>query len=203
MIKVPVYDMQGALVGDAVLPEKIEQVEYSVPLMHEVVTGYLANKRKGTHSTKTRGEVSGGGAKPWKQKHTGRARAGSNRSPLWRKGGVVFGPHPRSYRQEVPKKKLRKALGMALKFKASKGKMMILKELKVESHRTSAVADLLKKLKVDGQKALIVVNKMDNNVRLASRNIENLSVLPRESLNSYEVLNARTVIFTEEAFNNI
>lgn len=203
MIKISVFDMQGKAVGEIPLPEKIENTEYSMPLMHEVVTGYLANKRSGNACTKTRGEVRGGGRKPWKQKHTGRARAGSIRSPLWRGGGVVFGPKPRSYRQDIPKRKLRKALNTALKFKASKGSIMVLKELKINEPKTRLINEMLKKLNIDGKKTLLVVKNMDSNVKIASRNIEYLSVVPRESLNSYDVLKSSIVIFSEEAFNSL
>ncbi|MEW6040781.1 MAG: 50S ribosomal protein L4 [Elusimicrobiota bacterium] len=203
MTAIPVFNINGEKVGETALPENIEKNEYSPSLLHEVVTAYLANQRKGTHCTKTRAEVSGSGAKPWRQKHTGRARSGSIRSPLWRKGGVVFGPKPRSYRQNLPKKKLRRALENAIKYKASTGNLMVLNEIKLEVPKTKKVIEILKKLNINGENTLMVVKTLDRNVKLASKNIENLHVLQCNSLNTYDVLRSKKVVFSQEAFDSI
>ncbi|MDI6641741.1 MAG: 50S ribosomal protein L4 [Elusimicrobiota bacterium] len=200
-MNIPIYQTDGNKIAEISLPEELNKIEVSGPLLHEVVTAYLANKRQGTASTKTRGEVSGGGAKPWRQKHTGRARVGSIRSPLWRKGGVVFGPKPRSYRINLPKKKRRAATKMALKAKISENKLLILKELKLDTPKTKTIVEILNKLSLDTRPILIVVEKIYKNLKLSTRNLRYVKLVPVTSLNSYDILHSDKVIFTENAMN--
>jgi large subunit ribosomal protein L4 len=169
-------------------------------VLHEYVVAYLANQRQGTHSTKTRAEVRGGGRKPWVQKHTGRARQGSIRSPLWRKGGVVFGPKPRDYSVEIPKKKktLAKYLSIAEKIKSND--LIVVDKLNLNSHKTKEALKILKNLNINSDKILFVDKSFDNNIKLATRNLQNVSLSRLQDLNAYIVLDNNKIIFTKEAF---
>ncbi|MBU2567179.1 MAG: 50S ribosomal protein L4 [Elusimicrobia bacterium] len=199
-MNIPVLDMQGKKIEALPLPEHVASLKVSVPLLHEVVSSYMANQRSGLASAKTRAEVSGGGAKPWKQKHTGRARHGSIRSPLWRKGGVVFGPKPRSYRKDIPRKKIRSAIRMTVKEKVSTGDAFVIKELKMEGHRTKELFSLLNKLGINGRKTLLVFSEpVGENIKLAARNLNFVKITPANSLNAYDVLNADKLIFIGES----
>lgn len=201
-MNIPVYNIEGNKLEEIAPPAEFSNIKISVPLLHEVVTAYLANQRKGTACTKTRGEISGGGIKPWRQKGTGRARAGSIRSPLSRKGGVVFGPKPRSYRQDLPKKKLRKALIMALSSKIINNEIIITNDFLLPEHKTKKVKQIFDKLNIDG-KILLVVKSIDRNLKLATRNLGYVNLISVNSLNTYDVLNADRVIFTQDAFNEL
>jgi large subunit ribosomal protein L4 len=169
-------------------------------VLHEYVVAYLANQRQGTHSTKTRAEVRGGGRKPWVQKHTGRARQGSIRSPLWRKGGVVFGPKPRDYSVEIPKKKktLAKYLSIAEKIKSND--LIVVDKLNLNSHKTKEALKILKNLNINSDKILFIDKSFDNNIKLATRNLQNVSLSRLQDLNAYIVLDNNKIIFTKEAF---
>jgi len=199
---IPVYNLKAEKVSEMDFV-KYDNVKVSVPLLHEVVVSYLANQRSGTASTKTRGEISGGGIKPWKQKGTGRARAGSTRSGLWRHGGVIFGPKPKSYRVNLPHKKLHNAISMSIKSKLAENKVSIMKDLAVPEPKTKIMVQLLKKLNVDSGRVLIVVDKIDTNLKLASRNINNLKLLTVNSLNAYDIINADNLILNETVMNNL
>ena len=193
-----IYNVSGKEKGKIELPEYFE-IKVKPNLLHQVVVGYQANQRSGTHSTKTRGEVSGGGAKPWKQKGTGNARAGSNRSPLWRKGGIIFGPRPKDYSQKISKQKRNLALKMALSTKLQLNGIVVLDEIKIEEIKTKKVAEILKNLKINGSKVVLIVEKSENKLRLASRNIPNLVITEAKNMNAYEVMWADTLLFTEGA----
>ena len=195
-MEVNLYDSKGEEKGKVILPPIFSQ-SINIPLLHEVVTAYLANRRKGSASTKTRGEVSGGGRKPWRQKGTGRARAGSIRSPLWRHGGVVFGPKPRDYHLSLPKKKLKKALFQALAAKADVVK--VVENLEFKEVKTKNVVQVLKRIGVNREKTLLVLEKIDENLRRISRNIPYLHLLERRNLNAYAVLNCKNLLITLEA----
>jgi large subunit ribosomal protein L4 len=158
----------------------------------------LANRRAGTHSTKTRAEVSGGGRKPWRQKGTGRARAGSIRSPLWRKGGIVFGPKPRSYRYSLPKKARRLALKSVLSAKVAEGNLIVLDSLHFDQPKTKSMVNVLKALNVDN-KALVVTAGKDENVIKSSRNIPGISPVEAARVNVYNVLNHEKMVITKDA----
>lgn len=197
-----VYNNSGKEKGTIELPKAFE-AKVSRSLLHEVVLGYLSNQREGSHSTKTRGEVSGGGAKPWKQKGTGNARAGSNRSPLWRKGGIIFGPRPKDYYTRVSQTKRNLSLQMALTLKLQSGDLMVLDSLKLEEAKTKRVAEILKKLKIEGKKILLVVDKADEKLRIASRNIPDFKVCEQKNINTFEVMRADKVVFTESAIEEL
>jgi len=195
-MEVPLYNSGGQEKGRINLPT-IFSTEINVPLLHEVVIAYLSNQRKGCASTKTRSEVSGGGRKPWRQKGTGRARAGSIRSPLWRHGGITFGPKPRHYTQNLPKKKLKNALISALA--AKKDKIKVIENLQIDEIKTKRLNELLQKIGLGEKKTLLVTEKIDNKLKLVARNIPYLSLLERRNLNAYIVLNCENLVFTEEA----
>lgn len=197
-----VYNLEGKETGTADLPESIFGLKASASFLHDVVTAYLANRRQGTVSTKTRAEVSGGGRKPWKQKHTGRARAGSNRSPLWKKGGVVFGPRPRSFRQELPKAQRRLALLQSLSAKSLQGEMTVLEGISISEPKTRILAAGLKKLGAPSG-SLLVVEELSPNLVLSSRALAGLSVILSRDLNAYEVLKARKVLLTRGAIESL
>jgi large subunit ribosomal protein L4 len=187
-------DLQGKEVGKFDLPEVLFSVKPDPYFLHEVIKYYLANKHRGTASTKTRSEISGGGKKPWKQKGTGRARAGSTRSPIWRKGGVVFGPKPRSFRQYLPIQKLRQALIEALSARAADGAVMVMDNLTLAAPKTSSLNALQKGL--NAKNVLFVTDKMDKNFRIASKNRADFGWCLASNLNAYEAMRTDRLVFT-------
>ena len=193
-----VYTVDGKEKGKFELPEFFN-TEVSTILLHEITTGYMANKRAGTHSTKTRGEVAFSGAKPWKQKGTGNARAGQRNSPLWRKGGIVFGPQPRSYFQKMSKQKRRLALSMAFSNLVTKDNLVLVDLIKIEQPKTKNIVEFLKNLKVDGKKVIIALPKKDEVIKIASKNIKNVIVENIANLNAYQVMWADKIVTTPEA----
>lgn len=197
-----VLNLKGEEVGKVALPENVFGVKPSPVLLHEVTTAYLSNQRSGTANTKTRSEVSGGGKKPWKQKGTGRARQGSIRSPIWRKGGVCFGPRTRSWRLEMPRQKSRKALAQALSVRAQDGGLKIVDNLSLDGAKTKQVAAFLKALKVD-TRSLLVTDGRDASLALAARNVPDLKVVLVSHLCAYEVLAFRSVIITRKALDKL
>lgn len=193
-----IYNQQGQETGKINLPSVFE-TKVSESLIHEIVTGYLANQRSGTHNTKTRAEVSGGGRKPWKQKGTGNARAGSIRSPLWRKGGIIFGPKPRDYSKSIPQKKRQIGLKMALSVKAGAGDLIVIENAVVSEPKTKKIAEILKNLKIENENILLVTDKIDANLKLAARNVRELDVAEAKNLNIYQVMKAKKIVFTSAA----
>jgi large subunit ribosomal protein L4 len=169
--------------------------EVKTHLLHTAVVNQLANKRAGTACTKTKGLVSGGGKKPWKQKGTGRARAGSSRSPLWRHGGTVFGPMPRDYSYTIPKKEKRAALASALAAKVSENRLIVLDKIMLAEPKTGQMSSLLKNLGV-AENALVLLGAENKNVALASRNMPSVKVLRMENINVYDLLKYRYLITT-------
>jgi len=204
MERLNVIDIETGKVKETVeIPESLKKYfdyKNAKYVLHEYIVAYLANQRQGTHSTKTRAEVRGGGRKPWVQKHTGRARQGSIRSPLWRKGGVVFGPKPRDYSVEIPKKKktLAKYLSIAEKIKSND--LIVVDKLNLNSHKTKEALKILKNLNINSDKILFVDKSFDNNIKLATRNLQNVSLSRLQDLNAYIVLDNNKIIFTKEAF---
>lgn len=167
-------------------------------VLYQAIKMYEANRRQGTASTKTRAFVSGGGRKPWVQKHTGRARAGSIRSPLWKGGGDVFGPHPRDYSYDIGQKLRKEALRSSLNSKYNEKDLVVLDELKIEKPKTKEFKKLADSLKLN-EKALFVVDKIDENVKLASRNLKEISVKRAEDINALDVLKSKKLILTKPA----
>ncbi|MDO8804084.1 MAG: 50S ribosomal protein L4 [Elusimicrobiota bacterium] len=190
-------DLKGVEIGKFDLPEVIFSVKPDPYFLHEVMKYYLANKHRGTACTKTRSEISGGGKKPWKQKGTGRARAGSTRSPIWRKGGVVFGPKPRSFRQYLPIQKLRQALIEALSARAADGAVLVMENLALEAPKTSSLNALHKGL--NAKSVLFVTDKMDKNFKIASRNRAEFGWCLANNLNAYEAMRSERLVFTTAA----
>jgi large subunit ribosomal protein L4 len=192
-----VYNAKGQEKGKMELPAFFN-TEVSDVLLHEITTAYLNNQRSGTHKTKTRGEVSFSGAKPWKQKGTGNARAGQKNSPLWRKGGVIFGPEPRDYYTKLSKQKKKLSLSMAFSAQLQNGNVMVVDSVKVSEVKTKKVAELVKNLKVEGKKVVFAVNN-DADFKLAARNVENVVVENVKNINAYQVLWADKLVITPEA----
>lgn len=198
-----VVDQSGKAVDAIEINEKLWTQDINKDLLHQVVVMSLANKRAGTASTKNRSDVRGGGKKPWRQKGTGRARAGSIRSPLWRGGGVVFGPHPKDYSYSLSKKIRRKALIHALASKIKEKNLILLDDFKIEKPKTKEVVDVLKKLNILGEKNLLVVKSLGETIKMAGRNLAALKLMNVKDLNAYEILNSTKVILTKEAFLEI
>ena len=186
-VKVPLYNMEGQTIGEVELRDDIFGITPHVPVMHQALVRQLANARLGTHKTKTRGEVSGGGRKPWRQKGTGRARQGSIRAPQWRGGGTVFGPRPRSYRQKMPKKMRHLAYKSALSVKAKEGQIIVLDKLEMPEPKTKAMAALLGALAVDSS-ALILLPERNENVEKSARNLPGVKTLRAQYLNVRDLL---------------
>jgi len=202
MPKVAVFNIKGEQVGEIELSDSIFAVEVRPDLMHRVVVNYLANQRLGTASTLTRAEVSGGGRKPWRQKGTGRARHGSIRSPLWRKGGIVFGPKPRSFKYKLPKKLKRLALKSALSSKVLDNELIVLDELTMEMPKTKEMIKILQNLKAD-KKSLIVIEDNNENVIKSARNIPGVMTTSADTLTVYDILNHDNLIMTKAAVERV
>jgi len=192
------YNMQGSKVGDVELSAALFGAEVNKAVLHETVVNYLANQRQGTQSTKTRTEVAGGGAKPFRQKGTGRARQGSTRAPQWIKGGVALGPKPRDYSYTINKKVKKLAMVSALSAKALEENVMVIDNLTMDEIKTKTIADMLKAMGVDS-KALIVTNEMEKNVYLSARNIAGVKASYVGMLNVYDVLNHDKFIVAKDA----
>ncbi|BCO09970.1 50S ribosomal protein L4 [Desulfolithobacter dissulfuricans] len=181
-----VVNTSGEKVGEVELSDKLFGVEVNPGVLHEVVCMQRANRRAGTACTKTRGEVRGGGAKPWRQKGTGRARAGSRRSPIWRGGGTTFGPKPRDYSYKLPKKVRRLALRMALSARLSEGNLVVVDDFNMEVPKTREFVKVMNNFKFDD--CLIVAQEENTNVKLSARNAVGYKVLPVAGLNVYDIL---------------
>ena len=201
MPTVGLFNKQGNKVGDIQLNDKVFAVEVNSDAMHQVVVALLANKRQGTQSAKTRAEVRGGGIKPWRQKGTGRARQGSIRAPQWIKGGVVFAPKPRDYRMSIPKTMRKVAMLSALTSKVQNDEMVVLDELTFEAPKTKEVVNMLSAF--EAKKTLIITAEANENVYKSARNIQNVSVLPVNNINVYDLLNNTKVIITKDAVSTI
>jgi large subunit ribosomal protein L4 len=202
MATVPVLDETGARVGERELSPQVFEAKVSVPLMHQVVVAGLASLRRGTHSTKTRGEVSGGGRKPWRQKGTGRARQGSIRAPQWTGGGVVHGPKPRDHSMRVNKKMKRGALRSALTDALRSGKLAVVQELRFEEPKTKRAAEILAALGLEGKVLLVLPGPTeDGAVEKSFRNLPNVRIAYAPSLGTYEVVAADRVLFTQAALD--
>jgi len=197
-VKLTVQNIQGGTVRDIDVRDDVFDAPRNEALVHQVTVGQLANQRQGTADTKTRGRVSGGGRKPRPQKGTGSARAGTIRSPIWKGGGVVFGPHPRSYRQRTPKRMRRLALLSVLSDKVRDGELVVLDSFALDQPRTAEMAEVLGALDATSS-VLLVVDGADQDALAASRNIQKLKTLPASLLNALDLMNHRKVIMTVEA----
>jgi large subunit ribosomal protein L4 len=201
MSKLKIKTQIGAESGSVDLDDAVFGIEPNVAVMHQVVTAQLAARRAGSHSTKTRAEVRGGGAKPWRQKGTGRARQGSIRSPQWIGGGVALGPKPRDYSQRTPKKMIRLALRSALSDRASEGKVIVIDEWQFEAPRTRDARAALDALGIDGR-ALIVLGPDDVNAAKSFRNLPEAQIIEARELSAYDVLVNDYIVFTKATVPN-
>ncbi|KJU82769.1 Ribosomal protein L4/L1e, bacterial-type [Candidatus Magnetobacterium bavaricum] len=224
MIEAEIRDIDNNIVDRVQLPQEIFGLEIRQDILQSAVVNYLANQRQGTHATKTRGLVRGGGRKPWKQKHTGRARHGSNRSPLWKGGGTIFGPQPRDYSFKLNKQFKRLALNTALSAKLSEGKLLVIDTLHVEKVSTRGIVGILNKLGLGDHKVLIVLpsdkrpdaatavgmtsrddSVLDNNRRvvLSARNIDGVRVINVTDINTYGILAHDYVVMTKDSLSGV
>jgi large subunit ribosomal protein L4 len=204
MPKIAVYDIAGNPTGEEIeLLDRVFAVPMNEAVVHQAVVMQLASRRQGNASTKTRGKVRGGGRKPWRQKGTGRARAGSIRSPLWVGGGTVFGPHPRSYKQSMPRKARRLAIRCALSDKVFAGDLVVVDGLAFGQPKTKDAIKMLGGLGAGAGKALIITNGLDINVLKSARNIPGVKTLSNGFLNVYDLLDAQKVLLAKEAIAKI
>ena len=202
MSKVDIKKSDGEKAGTIELDEQIFGIEPNVAVMHQVVNAQLAAKRAGTHNTKTRAEVRGGGAKPWKQKGTGRARAGSSRIPHWRGGGIALGPKPRDYSQRTPKKMKKLALRSALSDRATSNNVFVVESWDFETPNTKAAKLALEAIGAEG-KVLVVVDTQDSNTLKSFRNLGHVNVLSADQLNVFDILVSDSVVFTKSSLPSI
>jgi large subunit ribosomal protein L4 len=202
MPKAPLYNREGDKIGETDLSQSVFGADVREALLHQVVVMQLANRRRGTASTKTTSEVSGGGRKPWRQKGTGRARHGSTRSPLWPGGGITFGPKPRDYSFRIPKSARPVAMRSALSAKAGDEEIAVVEELRMEEPKTKTMFSVLDKI-TGGSKVLLVVEDADENVKKSVRNIPWVQLIESKRLNVYDVLNNEKVLFTKDALQTI
>lgn len=201
-ITLPVYNTEGKEVETIKLDASVFDGEVNSAAIHQAVIAYRANQRKGLAETKTRGEVSGGGRKPWKQKGTGRARVGSIRSPLWRHGGVIFGPHPRDFSYQLPQKIRSVALKSSLNAKVKENNLVVLDSLEAKAPKTKEMNKVFLNLKVTPPKnknsrVLLLSDNLDNNLRLSLRNLKFLDLNLSRDTHVYEVLSARKLVITK------
>ncbi len=197
------FDFKGEEKGKVSLPENIFGAKSDPYFLHELVKYYNASARVGTASTKTRTEVSGGGRKPWKQKHTGRARQGSIRSPLWRKGGVVFGPKPRDFSISLPSHKRTLGLIQALSDKYAAGSVMVFESFDVSSVKTSAFIEVMEKVKVAGKKTLMVSSEKNPKLMLACSNVKGFSVRTAADVNLMDIMRSNFVLIEKSALDKL
>ncbi|MCZ6905457.1 MAG: 50S ribosomal protein L4 [Acidobacteria bacterium] len=198
MATIEVKTLANKKVKQIDLEDKIFASKPNTGLLWEAVRHHLAGLRRGTHSTKTRSEVRGGGAKPWRQKGTGRARHGSSRSPLWRHGGIAHGPQPRDYSFRIPKKVMLGALRSALAAKFQEQKLSVVDQFKIETPKTKELAKILKNFSSD-KKLLIVNHERNSNLELSSRNLQGVKLVLNHEVNPYDLLNHETVVISEAA----
>ena len=202
MTAIDIKDAKGAAAGTAELAASVFGIEPNVPVMHQVVRAQRASWRQGTHDTRTRGEVRGGGKKPWKQKGTGRARQGSIRSPQWRGGGTVWGPHPRSYAFKVNSKEIKLAMRSALSAKLADGQLTVVDDFGFEKPSTKAAVAAMKALGLEGRTTIIVASD-DVETFLSFRNVPAVIVVPVTEINTYEILDNKNLVITTQALKRI
>lgn len=202
MPKVALYNVNGEQIGEVELKDEVFGIEPNEHVVFDAVQLQRAAERLGTHSTKSRGEVAGGGRKPWRQKGTGRARHGTTRSPIWRGGAITFGPKPRKYGFTIPKKVRRLALKSALSSKVQAGEIIVLDELAMSEPKTKEMVKILNNLKVE-KKALVVTSDLDVNVAKSARNIPGVKPLQANTLNVYDLLKHDQLVITKDAVSKV
>jgi large subunit ribosomal protein L4 len=202
MEKLQIVNTNGEKVSEIKLAKTLWGIEPNDAVLYDALRLAMNNSRQGTSDTKTRSEVSGGGKKPWRQKGTGRARQGSTRAPHWPGGGIVFGPHPRSYELKMNRKERRLALKSALAYKAIESKMIVVDKLEVSTSKTKDMKAILKSLNAE-KKVLIITDELTDNLILSSRNLKNVLLLSVDEVNTYDVVYADTLIITEAAVKSL
>jgi large subunit ribosomal protein L4 len=204
MFEAPHYSPAGAKrAGAFALPEPLFDGTVNEPVLHQTVKAYLNNQRQGTSATKTRSFVSGGNQKPWKQKGTGRARAGSIRAPHWRGGGIVFGPQPRDYHTEVPRKVKQLARKSAFNARAREGRLHVVEKVTFEAPKTKQLTALLGSLGLEGMKVLVLTNGANRNAWLSSRNLQTVHVMPYAEVSAYDVIWSDALVVEEGAITGV
>ncbi|MFH1036873.1 MAG: 50S ribosomal protein L4 [Patescibacteria group bacterium] len=204
MVKITAYNQEGEETTEVLLPKEVFEVKMNPDLIHQIIVSQLSNQRQVIASTKTRSEVSGGGRKPWRQKGTGRARHGSTRSPLWRHGGITFGPRNKVvFKREIPEKMRKTALFIALSDKVKDNLLIVLDDLKLEKTKTKIMAGILNKLPLKGKTALIVLPKMEKSLISASRNIPGIGTTQAKDLNCLDVLSYKYLILLKDSIKVI
>jgi len=203
-MKTIVYNQEGKEIGDITLPKEVFEVGFNADLVHQVMVSMSSNQRQNCAHTKSRAEVSGGGKKPWRQKGTGRARHGSNRSPIWRGGGITFGPrNEKSYEKTIPTKMRRKALLMVLSEKAKSNQLIILDKIELEKGKTKEVVKSLNSLPCKDQRTLIAIPNYDKKIILAARNIKKTSIEDARNLNVLDLLNSKFLLMPKDSIKTI
>ncbi|MDD5614171.1 MAG: 50S ribosomal protein L4 [Candidatus Omnitrophica bacterium] len=200
---VDVLDINGRKTEKLELDSAVFDGIVNRELLHQVIVAYLANQRKGTASTKTRGEISGGGKKPWRQKGTGRARVGSSRSPLWRGGGTVFGPRPRGYSVKISGRMKVQALKSSLNSKLTDGELVVVEDFDIEQPKTKNFLKILSSLGLNKDKTLVVCKEVSGNMRLSCRNLSRSFVLDYKSVTAYDVLNYKKLVLVKSALSEL
>ncbi|MEN8191223.1 MAG: 50S ribosomal protein L4 [Bacteroidota bacterium] len=203
-MKLDVYKMDGNQTGDSIeLSDAVFGVEPNDHAIYIAVKAYLANRRQGTHKTKERNEVRGGGRKPWKQKGRGTARAGTSRSPIWIGGGTIFGPKPRNYRQKLNKKVKKLARKSALSHKASSNQIMVVEDFNFESPKTKDFESMLDALKITGKKTLLLTHDHQENVYKSGRNVNKVSIIEAANASTYDILNNQVLLLQKSSVEKL
>ncbi|MDD2352065.1 MAG: 50S ribosomal protein L4 [Candidatus Caldatribacteriota bacterium] len=204
MVDMSVHSVEGEKIGEIKLKEDMFNAKINKHIVHQIVKRYLAEKRRGTASVKGRSDVSGGGKKPWKQKGTGRARAGTTRSPLWTGGGVVFGPENRDYGYTIPRKMRLVALKSVLSDKVKNDNLIVLDKIEIENGKTRDITNIFDKLKIEPEKKIIIViEKDDEKIKRAVNNLQNAMVITANKLNTYDLVNYQKMLVTKDALKII
>ena len=202
-MKLDVVDKENKKLEEFEIADSVLTVEAKDNAVHDVILAYQQNQHNGSSNTLTRAEVRGGGRKPWKQKGTGRARHGSNRSPIWKGGGVTFGPRPLKARMEVPKKQKKAAMQMVVAGKLKDGEIKIINTMDFKQPKTKDVSEMLKKMKLNGKKVLFVLEKADNAVVKSVRNIRNADIITSKNLNVYDLMVNSNILVTKKSMEEI
>ncbi len=202
MSTLPLKDCKGKKLGEVTLSDKFAVTDKGAQALHQTVVAYQAHQHQGSASTLGKGAVAGTGAKPWKQKGLGRARAGYRQSPLWRGGSVAFGPHPRKVRKQLPRKMARLAFSRAFGEKAAAGSVLVLDELKIETPRTKEICGIFKTLDIKG-KALLILGELDTNIGLAARNLQDVEVVCAENVNTWQIVRYPQIVITKDAVEKL
>ena len=203
MAKIDVINLKGEKTSDLKLNDSIWKIETNDIVLKKAIDLQLASLRQGTHKTKTRGEVSGGGRKPYRQKGTGNARQGSIRAPHYRHGGIVFGPVPRDYSKKMNKKEKRLALKSALSYKVLDKELVVIDNINFETNKTKEMVSLLENLKLTNNKVLVCVNELTDNICLAARNLANVKIVLPSEVNTFDVVSCDNLLITEEALKSL